>query len=399
MSTQSSSVVVATREENNRQEAAIREVIKVFKGKTKLKKTEIATFNNNNSYKRNRFMVEVDSDGTDEIFKCMKKPCNNSIDGNPLHYWQSLGLIKSQCAQPKLKNALTVENVYADIKHQNNLFFKHFDDNPVEIPIWSIDGTCATGKSRTMEQIFKTNRHIKLFGLNTHPYSSMGYYYTSCKLLKKEIEKGNKIVSDRTPYNNLYPWFSIWQMISFIKNKNLPRKVNSYIEHLTPHELSFIPNLYNDYILNKFESFMNIGNDTVLSKLSSTTKTILYVNSDEKITRQRLRERNEDSDYERSFWDFYITLQNYAYAYMALKYPQNYIIIDLNRYYNNLDIVQKSVHKILKFEIPKKNDSMSFEPLEFTKPISLTVLEFQKSERIRPIIMEQFYNQIKHITV
>lgn len=349
--------------------------------------------------KRGRFQTETDEGGTDEMFRTFKRPCQDVVELNPLHYWMSLGLRKSQCAAAKLENSNDYTQIYDDIKHRNNIFFKNYDSEPVLIPIWSIDGTCATGKSSSIPNIFKTNAHMKIFGINSHPYSSIGYYYTSCKILKEKLIEGVTVTSDRTPYNNIYPWYSIWQMISLVKDVKIERTINSYVEELTKTELEFIPNLFSDIFLNKLQACMELAPDHTLNTLVNTTKTILVVDSNEAQVRKRLARRNESSDLERSKWDFYITLQNYAYAYMALKYPKQFLLIDINRYNNNMSLVQEVIRDLVKIPVPEKKDSMMFKPLRFTKPISLTVLAFQQAERIRPMVSGLFYNSIKNITI
>lgn len=344
--------------------------------------------------KRSRIIIENDVAEYSEFDYPPLKIIKTDIFSVP-NYWISLGLRKSQCAAPVLV-CPTYETIYQDIKHRNSIFFAKFDTTPVDVPIWSIDGTCATGKSSSLSNMFKTNTHLNIFGINTHPYSSIGYYYSSLKMLSEKARVSN-IVADRTPYNNLYPWISIWQMIALIEKEKYTKSRNSYTTEFNTEEYNLIPNIFNDYLLNKFRDFLDIYPDYVYTEFVSTTKTILVVDSNENKVKARLASRNENSDLERSKWMCYITLQNFAYAYMALKFPENFIIIDLNRYDGQITSVQNVINEITR-KIPiAKTDTVNFQTLEPSKPIALTVKTFEKLEHIRPMRYTKFFSSMKNI--
>lgn len=344
------------------------------------------------SYKRNTFVSDHDQGGTDEDIRRFKR-ARIEPTHNPSHYWISLGLRKSQCNAPKLDENATFDEVYDDIIHQNSIFFE--SNKGVDIPIWAIDGTCATGKSSTCPNIFKTNSKLHTFGMNTHPQSAMGYYYSSCKMLQNEVMNKNPIVADRTPYNNLYPWYAIWQMLSFLNNYIYVRSTNSYVEGLTIKEQEMLPTILSDYAINTFRTLLELSPDVVQKDLVTTTKTILYVDSNEKLCRYRLAKRDTHSDAIRAHWPHYVTLQNFAYAYIAAKYPKYFCIIDQARYNNNMSLIQEVVRKITSNPVPLKKQPKHFLPLVFTKPISLTLYEFEGAERIRPMRASAFYDGIK----
>lgn len=343
---------------------------------------------------RKRIRLENENDTCSNVdeFPKLKRPKFN--DFNIRNYWISLGLIKSQCAAPKLINP-TEENIKNDIYHRNSLFFSSYESKLVDLPIWCIDGTCATGKSSSVGRIFKTNKKLNLFGINTHPYSAIGYFYSSLKLLSDKSHLG--IVGDRTPYNNLFPWISIWMMIATMNKETYKKTKNSYSLEFTNEEFDAILNVFDDYLLNRFKNFMELWPDNVLNNFINVSKTILVVDSDELIVKTRLANRNTDSDLERSNWQFYITLQNFAYAYMALKFPHNFLIIDINRYDHKLDEIHNIINEIVNIPVPIKNNAIQFKSIEPTNPFAITSKNFQRLERTRPMRYRQFYTNIKNL--
>lgn len=342
-----------------------------------------------------RSRIHIENNLTDENFQYPPLKIAKTNIFNVQNYWTSLGFIKSQCSAPALLQP-TYEDIYQDIKHRNNIFFSQFEQEAVDIPIWSIDGTCATGKSSSLSNMFKPNNKLNTFAINTHPYSALGYYYSSLKMLAEKATISN-IVVDRTPYNNLYPWISIWQMLALIENEKYTKTRNSYVKEFNTEEYDSIPNMFNDYLLNKFKNLLEIYPDYIYTEFISTTKTILIVDSNEAKVKARLANRNEGSDLERSKWECYITLQNFAYAYMALKFPANFLIIDLNRYDQQLTSVQNIISEITKKQPTIKTNPINFQRLEPTNPIALTVTDFEKLERMRPMRYTQFYTNIKKI--
>lgn len=315
----------------------------------------------------------------------------------PHHYWITIGLPESQCCS-KYSTASSLADQVEEVKIQNSKFFANFYKNETKIPIWSIDGLCATGKTSMKLDMIKTNMHLNNIAINTHPHNALGYYFSSCKLLKENCHK----VSDRTPYNNLYPWISIWHMISDAENNGYTEfESNSYSMLLTEDEKSLVYTTISDETINTWRIFMKLLADSTIDDLVTTTKCIILVDSNEEAARTRLRNRGlknpTTSDLERSEWSYYIKMQNYAYAFLAYQYPENFCIIDLNKYYSDLSTVQDIVKSIVTEYTIESEPKMMFKDLKSESPMHYLVKEYEDSERIRPYQAQSFYSCIKGV--
>lgn len=350
----------------------------------------------NYSYTENRIYLELNQKSLATTPR--KEKNNESLP--PKIYWSNLGLISSQCATDTISPNATALECLKDFEFYNSEFFNNFYNEPTSIPLWSIDGTCATGKSSCIpEYTIKTNRELVNLGLNTHPHASLGYYFSSCKILKTYP---SNMVSDRTPYNNMFPWIQIWLMISDSQKPNADEvytSCNSYGQFL--NETYDTGPMITDRVLNTWRSYLTQMNMSVQKEIFSTTKCILLVDSDENRSILRLRNRNTGSDYDRSFWDNYITMQNYAYAYMAATHPTKFCILDVNKYHGNLDVVQQLVRDVLhKYTITAtKHKTMNFKPLRPNVPIHYILKDYEQYERVRPMLTRRFYDGIKHVNL
>lgn len=340
-----------------------------------------------------------------------KDDIKKSKNKNLIHeYWICLGLLKSQlCTQ--VKDDIKCEtDIVDDIINTNISFFENTKKN-IKVPIVSVDGTCCTGKSTLCSRNvhIKTNYHMSNIGMNTNSASAIGYYFHSLKLMcdfVKLHKKSDKLVlSDRTPWNNIL-WSLIWKMIVIIKQQQ--QHDYKYIEESNSYSImNDICNrrVYTDKILNMWKMIMSIPHSSLMKELVCSTLTVFIVDSNEKGTRDRLKCRGTGSDVERSHWDYYIDVQNYAYALVASKYPDNICIIDINRYADKFDhkTIMKTINDLLVYHFKNfkyENINIKFDHDDSNMFVCDKVsLEGTLYERQRPFKMDGFCTNIKHAYV
>uniref|UniRef100_A0AAU8GCV2 Uncharacterized protein n=1 Tax=Faxonius propinquus nudivirus TaxID=3139431 RepID=A0AAU8GCV2_9VIRU len=313
-------------------------------------------------------------------------------------YWISLGLKKSQCAIGSLYN-LSYNDIFSTIISQNIKFFNNFHKIVPDTNVWCIDGTCATGKSSTFKDMNKTNRFIHSIGQNTHPGGAMGYYFKSLKIMSTAPVNS---IWDRTPYNNIFPWYSIWMILSHIKanTEEYITNFNSYTSLLNNNKIEALNcNIVTDKELNIWNNFLDNIHTDVLKSIVNSAKTILIVDSNEKVATERLYKRAKNSDVFRSSWPCYIKVQNYAYALMALKFPENFCIIDLNTLGNDQNLMQTIIKDIIEKYPIIENKKKLFEPLQPETPLHFLNKKYEDGERLRPILTSQFCSNIKNINI
>lgn len=301
---------------------------------------------------------------------------------NPSNYWKDLGF--STIVYPTTVRQLSTLHDYQVVMARNKQFtLDESDDSSSPKKPWCIDGLCATGKTSSLRNLVKTNNNICSVGQNLHVSSSLGYFFTSLEMM---YGKPNEIY-DRTPYNNIYPWFQIWMALA---KEYVDRRENKW---LAP-TVGQLHGLLTQAIHPKTLQF-----------LTSTVKCILLVDSNERLAIKRLQNRNSGSDYERSSWKSYIRLQNLFYYHMAITYPENFILIDLNMFDCNLSRVQAIIQMILSkhgnAEIaenpkPMKTDTTSnietFCPLSTKNGKQILSNYRVESERIRPLSSQYITN-------
>lgn len=324
--------------------------------------------------------------------------------GGHSDYWKSMGFTSLQTIHSKCekKESLTVEDIIEDIYFTNKSFFAN--TNLVKLPIVSIDGTCCTGKTTICNKFksVKTNQYFNNVGMNTNPLGALGYFYTSSSILKDFAEANKKesvLISDRTPFNN-YQWSMLWQMIALhkhCKTLNIEKKTdfNAYTIINNINGVS----VYSDTLLNMWRAILSNISTVVLDDFMKTTKIIYIVDSNEQAVKERMRIRNTGSDFERSYWNTYISIQNFAYAYFAEKYPKQVCFIDLNAY-NRLpleDILEAVISVIKKkcSNIASNPDLLKFEECKLSISCINYNKRYREHERKRPYNMDRFYSKIK----
>ncbi|UHB41769.1 p-loop NTPase/TK3 [Macrobrachium rosenbergii nudivirus] len=313
-------------------------------------------------------------------------------------YWISKGF--PHITSTKIINE-TIEGMIEDIKILNNTFFTA----QVEVvnPIISVDGTCCTGKSTLARNFIniKSNDFMSNIGMNLHPAGALGYYFTSLKLFHQFYNDNFKtkipIITDRTAWNN-YLWGMIWKIIAYFnvfKPELVP--INAYTQAF---DMVLDTPVYSDMTLNMMKILLDLIHPEILESLISYNKCIFIVDSNELETRQRLKNRNTDSDLERSEWDDYITIQNFAYAYIAQKYPQYICLIDLHKYnfLSHSDKMEAIARIIKELYHPTEEylPNTCFENLHPDKICRLVTVLGKEHERYRPIEMDKFSSQIKY---
>ena len=265
---------------------------------------------------------------------------------------------------------------------------------------WCIDGLCATGKTSSFKNIQKSNRYLNLIAHNLHVSNAMGYFFSSMKMSYESMESTSQNVCwDRTPYHNIFPWFQIWMCLSLEKRlENLGRGSE------------FAVNC--DY-LHKYLKVMT--NETSIN-MFKCVNTILIVDSNVERATLRLRKRNQGNDYERSFWPNYIHLQNLYYYYMAVTYPEHFILIDLAVFDGDLTLCQRVLNEIVQSSqtnthifqtnfTQKVQQAVAVPPTatmfkKLNEPKILMKLmsnDGETAERLRPLMDVVFYKNIKEI--
>ena len=319
-------------------------------------------------------------------------------------YWTSLGLCESQLRQPLVSSPLqSSEEILKDIEKINYKFFDNVQ-HP-SIPIVSIDGVCCCGKSTLCFKYehIKTNKYITSVGMNSNPCSALGYYNTSLKLMDSFVRehKDSKaiILSDRTPWNN-YMWSIIWKLIASVDtfSEDATATKNSYT---TLNDITTTDDVvFTDFILNVWAQLMSTIYAPTLKDLITSTVPIFIVDSNEINVKNRMRQRNTGSDLERSNWDYYVALQNYAYAFVAAKYPEHICIIDISRYENvTQEVVLQAVEKLLETHFAQfaQNNPSYLKYDNSSSSIICQKLSFDGDlhERHRPACMDEFYSNLK----
>lgn len=252
-----------------------------------------------------------------------------------------------------------------NIKPANNLDAiiennrEYFDNlkEPVNLKAISIDGTCSVGKSSFSTTMYKPNKDLNLIAMNTHVSSAMGYVFTAIQYAQeKQVE-----LLDRTVFNNLQ-WFYIWKIISYM--------------FVTKFDKSLIDTIWQYYA----ECCLN---DVVNDFCVKTSKIIYIINSDESTVYDRLRARNTGSDYERSHWPFYISIQNYMYYKFWEKNKKNICILDAGCFDSITDM-----HNVLASIIAETKQNIVVQPMSFgklntTKNRNILKSEHEEYERFR----------------
>ncbi|UVX94900.1 TK3 [Callinectes sapidus nudivirus] len=348
-----------------------------------------------------RLFAEYNNDDFESSLSKEKNPNTSN------YYWISMGLPKI-CIAKNVPIINSIEDVKRDILDTNREFFKQFNTSNFtckpRIPILSIDGTSGTGKTTLCNKFaksIKTNRFFKSIGMNTHPSSFLGYIYTSLKLLKNFREENKDediVVSDRTPWNNAI-WANIWKMF------NLATTTNEHVHVVDSNAYTemndIVPNnsVCNDYTLNFWRQILETTHTIVWEDIIDSTVPLFIVDSNEEAVKQRMLDRATGSDEIRSNWPFYISVQNYAYAYIAAKFPKKICIIDINRY-SNLEHsdISNAIFELLNENITLKNLECSIEFDEDESHIfqcAKLTNEGREYERNRPINQDAFCSGIK----
>ncbi|UBZ25623.1 TK3 [Carcinus maenas nudivirus] len=320
------------------------------------------------------------------------------------NYWINMGFINSQHFHT-LNPIYSKGDIYQDIMESNAKFFGHPRDP--KIPIYSLDGTCCTGKTSLVGKYpnIKTNTSLNSIGMNTNPASALGYYFSSLKLMNEFVNE-NKLIddlifSDRTPWNN-FLWALIWKLLAVMsaENVSIQAKMGYSNSYTYMNALENNTLVYSDYVLNLWSQIMDSVHTEVWLELINTTIPIFLVDSNEDDVYKRLIQRNTGSDLERSKWVHYIAVQNYAYTYLAQKFPKHICIIDINRYKNmNHADVLEAVEDVLKNY--NMLDYSNWTPLKFDEdntnmfPCAKFNNTGKRYQRLRPIAMDSFYSHLK----
>lgn len=249
----------------------------------------------------------------------------------------------------RLIHKLNIKKIINHIKDTNSTFFNSFyeklDEMNYKYKSITVDGTCCVGKSTLLSLLSqhginhaKSNNMMYTSNINTHISYSMGYSYKSLELM----EEYENMVWDRSPYNNIF-WFKLWCIISKTFNVDVL------------DELHF----------SMFRTILESDSSNVLEQIFLTcVPNILIVNSDEDFCKQKLKCRKTGSDVERSNWNHYITIQNFAYSWLASKYPNKIILIDAAQYINNHvnghSLLQESIVEIIKDLMPRLKHNTTF---------------------------------------
>ncbi|UVT30834.1 p-loop-NTPase [Penaeus vannamei nudivirus] len=331
------------------------------------------------------------------------------VDHDYSNYWFSMGFTSLQCLRSPKWDFTTKLEVLEDIVSNNREFFDN--KTPPVMPVVSIDGTCCTGKSTICKQFnsIKTNRSITSIGMNTNPLSALGYTFTSLNLLrdfvKRAKDKEDVVLSDRTIFNN-YQWSIIWQMIALPKHERCKDIEDGVNENAYTIINSIAPKnkVFSDKLLNMWNSLLENFNTFAEKEIAKYTKIIYLVDSDDASVRARMKKRAEGSDVERSEWQNYVNIQNFAYAHFAQRNPHLVCFIDIRKYINNdikmADVMNIIVHlintRIRPMVIKSPNDTnILFEPYEDRIGCSKITQSYRNHERMRPLAMDKFYSKYK----
>ena len=324
-------------------------------------------------------------------------------------YWKSLGL--GHCTY---KNKFVPECDGTDVdrgiefvKQHNPQFFYNIK-TPVPCAVWTIDGTCATGKTSSIPNMNKANRNLCNIAINTHISSATGYIFSA---IKQMYEKPYT-VWDRSAYNNLY-WLYYWLILAHV-DKHYDKKYHGKYSNLhytrepeviaaakrnQPPEKWHFTEVLPDEVLYVWHNYMRAIHPCIRNYMARQAKHIIIVDSNEQLNAHRLQTRGSGSDKERSNMKHYFTVQNYGYADMALSQPEWYCLIDLAAFDGDQSLMQEIVKRII-YENPpvlleQQQSSIGFGQLtpDCMKPYLNE--EGQKNERLRPLTTHQFTNDSK----
>ena len=279
----------------------------------------------------------------------------------------------------ELNEEIKIQNIKSIVEHiksTNSKFFHAFDYNSDSLnykyKCIAVDGTCCVGKSTLLTLLdhqgishLKSNSNMFSTNINTHPTYSLGYSHKSLELM----EQNKNTVWDRSPHNNIL-WFKIWYMLTITQNVEVLDKSHFY----------------------EFRAILESESSEVLEETFLTCiPNIIIINSDEDYCKQKLFERNTGSDVERSFWKHYITLQNFAYSWLANKYINKIILIDAAQYINKhqlgLSLLQEAIVEIIKEILPKLNHIETFSTEKLNKhKLSYFIDSFHVENKMNPII-------------
>ncbi len=322
----------------------------------------------------------------------------NYMNTSEYYFFDILGFTKIVYPQHSVENGLKMlESCY--IMRQNPQF--KFKLNTV----WCIDGVSATGKSSVFENIVKTNKTLYLASHNTNNACALGYFFTSLEQMLKNHKEST--IYDRTPFNN-YTWMSIWSVLSRIVMDYRNNRSNSRNSNISTDE---ILEAASEFVVrcNNLSDYLNAMSTELEEFMYSQTNNIIIVDSNEDAARKRLQNRGEGSDVQRSKWADYIKLQNLFYYHMATKYPQHFILVDLNVFKGDLGAVQTGIRHIIydnmgvDAENVPEDFKMSIDDREHAKfekcnPVGKQVLLTrmgEANERVRPCLNYNFTDVIK----
>ena len=324
-------------------------------------------------------------------------------------YWKSLGL--SHCTY-KSKFIQECDGTDIDrgiefVKQHNPQFFRNIK-TPVPCAVWTIDGTCATGKTSSIPNMHKANRNLCNVAINTHISSATGYIFSA---IQQMYEKPFT-VWDRSAYNNLY-WLYYWLILAHIdkyydekykgnyKNSHYTREpeIIAASQRNNPPEKWHFTEVLSDEVLYVWHNYMRAIHPYIRNYMAKQAKHIIIVDSNEQLNAYRLQSRGTGTDIERANMKHYLTVQNYGYADMALSQPEWYCLIDLAAFDGDQSLMQEIVKRIIDENKPvlleQSNTSIGFTPLkpDCIKPYLNE--EGQKNERLRPLTTHQFTNDTK----
>lgn len=260
----------------------------------------------------------------------------------------------------------TLDAVISDIKSKNIEFF--LANETVKTRNVCIDGLSAVGKS-SIGNLLKPSTKINMVGQNMHPSAAFGYFMYTLR----EMKMNQNNMWDRLPFNN-YMWTGIWKVLSNCKITGSfnPSECVEYFKEIHPLAMEW---------------------------LSSLAKNVIIVDSNEQLAALRLRSRNTGSDYERSFWPYYISVQNQFYKMLKEKYNTYYCLVDLADYGGNQTLMQQAVRVICNELFDDMNvaddDCLVFKPINnYMNKQILTDTECER-ERFRPILGVNFTDGVK----
>lgn len=278
-------------------------------------------------------------------------------------------------------NQYIIESAVPDFMNVNKPFFDSLLE-PVYCNGITIDGLCAVGKTSIGRKLpFKMVKAIvgKRFPIrNTHPSSCMGYAIES---IYEMMQNKEFHVYDRLAINTLM-WSNIWSMLGAMKREN--------------HD-------FNKCGLRLFE-YTRYLDDDVMNLMCSSTKNIIIVDSNAERARQRLFNRGEGTDVERSQWPDYINIQNYAYRMLHARWPHLFCLLDLAQFGGDLNSAQSCIADIIGCIHRTLTVDSSKSPFKFEPIVKLALEDYPicgnvKRERFRPLLDVKFTELPKRFAI